>query len=356
MAAATGRRKTGSMKKPPSAPGYAALAFSAGYTALGIAWALGAPGFPWGSGDPDPDGRLSLLAGLDPGPGGWLVAAFAALAGATALALLGADGRSRVPLWFAWPIAAFLAVLVPDARLLSAMAYTPLLVFAPRLDGPIGQAGVGDAWPWPVVNQVVCLSGGLLLARAALAYRRRRQALGGPAGRDNTWTAPDSAARWGRRAVLVAVAVPLFYCATRWAWALGIPLGVSREFLELSDKDAPGMLAVGAYLGGVGALGGLLTLGLVQRWGEVFPRWMIGLRGRRVPVLLAVVPAGLVAVVVTVAGQTFIRQTLAGHFELAQWGVWLPEWFWPLWGAALGAAALAYHLRRRGEQVPGPAA
>ena len=27
-------------------------------------------------------------------------------------------------------------------------------------------------------------------------------------------------------------------------------------------------------------------LGLVQRWGEVFPRWMIGLSGRRVPIAL----------------------------------------------------------------------
>ena len=43
-------------------------------------------------------------------------------------------------------------------------------------------------------------------------------------------------------------------------------------------------------------------LGLVQRWGEVFPRWMIGLAGRRVPIALAVVPASLVSVLLIVGG------------------------------------------------------
>jgi hypothetical protein len=28
--------------------------------------------------------------------------------------------------------------------------------------------------------------------------------------------------------------------------------------------------------------------------------------------------------------------------------VHVPELFWPVWGGALGAATLAYHLRRRG--------
>ncbi len=43
-------------------------------------------------------------------------------------------------------------------------------------------------------------------------------------------------------------------------------------------------------------------LGLVHRWGEVFPRWMIGLAGRRVPIALAVVPASLVSVLLIVGG------------------------------------------------------
>ena len=43
-------------------------------------------------------------------------------------------------------------------------------------------------------------------------------------------------------------------------------------------------------------------LGLVQRWGEVFPRWMVGLAGRRVPMGLAVIPASLASVLLAVGG------------------------------------------------------
>ncbi|GAB3953797.1 hypothetical protein GCM10029976_094690 [Kribbella albertanoniae] len=35
----------------------------------------------------------------------------------------------------------------------------------------------------------------------------------------------------------------------------------------------------------------LLTIGLVRPWGEVYPRWMPRLGGRRVPIAAAVVPA-----------------------------------------------------------------
>ncbi|NUW35452.1 hypothetical protein HTZ77_29070 [Nonomuraea sp. SMC257] len=336
------------------APALLAAVWSAGYVALGAAWALGVPGFPWGAGDPDPDGALSLLAGLDPGPGGWWVAAFAALALVVSLALAGTPrpgGRTgRVAVGAAWALAAALVLAIPDSRLMMGVAYTPLLMFSGFFDGPFGQVGLADAWPWPVLNQVLCLLGGLLLARAAVAWRRRARAACAACGRDEEesgWTSRESAARWGRRAVAVAVATPLVYCMTRWAWALGIPLGVSPEFLAEGTRDTPGIWLAGAYLATFGALGGLLTLGLVQRWGEVFPRWIPGLRGRRVPPPLAVVPASFVAIIIVVAGLTYVRATVAGRFSMAEWGAWLPECFWPVWGAALGAAALAYHLRRR---------
>ena len=56
----------------------------------------------------------------------------------------------------------------------------------------------------------------------------------------------------------------------------------------------------------------LLTLGLVQRWGEVFPRWIPFLAGKRVPPALAIVPASLVSILVTTAGLMFVRLTLLG--------------------------------------------
>ena len=100
--------------------------------------------------------------------------------------------------------------------------------------------------------------------------------------------------------------------------------------------------------------GAILTLGLVQRWGEVFPRWIPRLAGRRVPPALAIVPAALVSVLVTSAGLMFLRLTLLRTMGAVfpaispeNWAALAPELLWPLWGGALAAATLAYYYRRR---------
>jgi hypothetical protein len=74
-----------------------------------------------------------------------------------------------------------------------------------------------------------------------------------------------------------------------------------------------------------------------------------------------VVPAAFVSVAVTSAGLMFVRLTLfsglgdAFPVGMADVAGWLPEMFWPVWGAALGLSTYAYWLRRRGEAplVPG---
>jgi hypothetical protein len=250
-----------------------------------------------------------------------------------------------------------LALAIPDYRVLMAVAYAPIVL----IGGPFGwPPGVDliDAFPWPVVNQFVCIGGGLLWAATAVAYGRRSRGVCGYCGRGDAgsgWTTPDSAARWGRWAVYVAVVVPTLYALTRWAWALGIPLGISEEFLR--EGQEIGLWWAGAGLATIAVGGAVLTFGLVQRWGEVFPRWIPLLRGRRVPIWLAVVPASLVSILVTDAGLMFIRMTLTGRLANIlgegvltedNWAALAPELLWPLWGAALGAATLAYYYRRRG--------
>ena len=132
----------------------------------------------------------------------------------------------------------------------------------------------------------------------------------------------------------------------RLAWAAGIPLGISADFLhEMQDS---GIVWAGAGLGTFALAGSVLTLGLIQRWGEVFPRWMAGLAGKRVPIRLATVPATLVAIFVASASLGFFSSdgffhAFTGNISLAT----LPMLLWPLWSAALGAATLAYYLRRR---------
>lgn len=80
---------------------------------------------------------------------------------------------------------------------------------------------------------------------------------------------------------------------------------------------------------------------------------MIGLAGRRVPPALAIVPASIVAVLVTIAGLMYVRLGAAGGFDRfgfdieASWTTVGPELLWPVWGTVLGAATLAYYYRRR---------
>jgi hypothetical protein len=247
-----------------------------------------------------------------------------------------------VMLTVAWAIPVTLLVLVPDYRVLVAVAYAPIFLVGAPFDWP--PVSFLEAIPWPVIHQFLCIGGAFLWAAAAEAYRRRTQGARRQAG----WTTPAAAARWGRWAVAVAVVVPCLYAATRWAWALGIPLGISDELLR--EGEAEGIWLAGAALATVAVGGALLTLGLVRPWGEVFPRWIPLLSGRRVPPALAIVPASVVSVLVTVAGLMYVRLTLTGFWagEGENWAAIAPELLWPVWGVALGAATLAYHQRRSG--------
>jgi hypothetical protein len=224
-------------------------------------------------------------------------------------------------------------------------AYAPVLI----VNAPCGWIDVdySDVFTWPLANHVFSMVGGFLVAGTVLAWQRRTREAAGR--RPLAWTTPTAAARWGRWAVYVAMAVPLLYAVTRFAWLFGIPLTVTDEFVD--ELRASGAVWAGAWLGTFATIGAVLTLGLVQRWGERFPRWILGLAGRRVPVMLAVVPAALVSAMVTSAGLGFLSNLEV--FERLGAGEWiyLPQLLWPVWGVALGAAALAYYFRRR-DPVP----
>ena len=45
----------------------------------------------------------------------------------------------------------------------------------------------------------------------------------------------------------------------------------------------------------------MLTIGLICRWGEIFPRWMPFLAGRPVPVLAAAGPGSFIAAILIVS-------------------------------------------------------
>jgi hypothetical protein len=332
----------------PDWVGYAAAGWAAAYATIALIWTVTGDGFPFGRGDPD---AMGLLRNLPAAAGAPLFAGGLLLASVMALVMAGGARPPRpyraALVGFGALVAGTLLVVIPDPAVLVLAGYAPVLL----VGAPFGWPDVdyAEVFTWPLLNQLFCIAGGFLVAGTVLAWQRRiRGACGacGRGGRPAAWTAPAAAARWGRWAVAVAIAVPLLYALTRYAWLLRIPLGVDGEFLD--DLHTDGGAWAGGWLASFGVIGAVLTLGLVRPWGERFPRWMLGMAGRRVPVPLAVVPASLVSVLVTSAGIGLLSQP-----KLYDWlgdGAWslLPQALWPVWGAALAAATLAYYLRRRG--------
>jgi hypothetical protein len=239
-----------------------------------------------------------------------------------------------------------------DATVLSALGYLPAVLLTSIFNAEV-RAKL-DVYLEPELGfQLLLLVGAVLFAAATVRWARRTASACQRCGRrhdghDPHWKTPAAAARWGRTAAIVAAVVPALYGVIRLAWAVGIPLGVTEvEMTSIRSESMLGAVGLGAFA----IVGAVLTLGLFQRWGEVFPRWMLGLAGRRVPVGLAVVPATLVAVAVLPAAVSMIPIAFAHDLiglGATTWGTAAPMLLWPLWSVALGAATFAYWLRRRG--------
>jgi hypothetical protein len=258
-------------------------------------------------------------------------------------------------------LAGVLLLLMTDLNLLVLFGYIPYVLRGLFSGAGIGQKYLKELTQWATIHQLLCLVGGFLWLAATVCYWRRSGGAclycGRRDGRE-VRQRPNQAARWGRIAVWVSMVAPVFYAFTRYAWALGFPLGMSEEHLRRGQES--GMWISGLFLANFGLVGAALTLGLVQRWGEVFPRWMIGLAGRRVPIALAAVPASLVSVLLVVGGISIwsgLDQLAARAASVAGEGVGIigqiisvigPTLLFPVWGVALAVATLGYYYRRRG--------
>ena len=198
-------------------------------------------------------------------------------------------------------LAGVLLVLMTGLDLLVKVGYLPAAIFG--LFTAEKDQDYLQAWSqWTTIHQLLCMVGGFLWLAGTVCYARRSVGACVYCGRRDGaegWTGPERAVRWGRIALYVAMVAPIFYAFTRYAWALGIPLGMSEAHLR--QGQASGTWISGTLLGNLRPGGTVLMLGLVQRWGENFPRWMIGLAGRRVPIAGGG-PASLAAVLLVVGG------------------------------------------------------
>lgn len=322
--------------------------------AAGVALAVTLLGrtLPVGAGSRDSAG--TVLHGVPAATLSPLVALLALAGAALATGMLrarpGAPARVRAATTAAAGVVAAGAVLLADASVLARLGYLPVILVRAPFDERFRDAFPAYVAPG-VVLQYVALGGAVLLGWAAVLSSRRVRGACSTCGRsprhpDQHWRTPQRAAVWGRRWAVVAAVIPALYAATRLAWVAGYPLGLERDDYDALVRD--GMLPAALGLAVFALVGSVLTLGLFQRWGEVFPRWMVGLAGRRVPVALAVVPATVVAVAIVPASIALLAVAPAQlGTSAAGWAALGPMLLWPLWGPALGAATYAYHLRRR---------
>jgi hypothetical protein len=332
---------------------YAAVAWSLVYAALGLYWAVSGHGFPYAPGLEDSVtgpvvGRFGPVVA-------WIVVITAGLPAATVgtAMLHGVRGLRTVLITAGALLAGVLLLLMTDINLLVLLGYIPYGIVKLLTGAEFGQVYLNALTRWTVVHQLLCLIGGFLWLAATVSYARRSGdacLYCGRRDRPEGWTSPNKAARWGRTAVYVSMVVPVFYALTRYAWALGIPLGISDEVLRLGQES--GIWTSGLFLATFGLVGAVLTLGLVQRWGEVFPSWLIGLAGRRVPLALAVVPASIVSVLLMVGGITiwsgYARMADAAVASGQEIGIVVgPTALLPVWAVSLAVATLGYYYRRR---------
>jgi hypothetical protein len=191
-----------------------------------------------------------------------------------------------------------------------------------------------------------------------------------PAGRIRAaWAAAHVPAagvsRWAR---IAALAIPLTVLPSS-LWRIAVctfhaPILRGDPGPALGGSGRPGM-PLGVYvvlLSIVSELLAFTAVGLVSSWGEVFPGWIPVLRGRRVPVPFAVVPAAVGATVLTLlwswaAVSLSLGLRLDGRPSLADSPLGFGDWrglvavaaYAPLllWGPLLGAVTISYWRRRR---------
>lgn len=333
---ALNRNSASLFKQWPIWIGYGALLWSLLYGFFHLYWLFGGEGYPFVY-DIN-TGPLSAMINYLPAQIGGFVFVVVCLLGIGISIAMQRPQSNMLPHWlllgYAWIFAGTLLLFVPDASLIMIIAYAFLLQFD---------------FNWLMLNQIICIVGALSWGFAALVYQRRVRNACDYCGRTE---AHESffLTRYRKWITIIAVLAPLPYAISRFVWAFWI----DPQFAQVNPMGQITALVFGLICIG----GSILTLGLIQRWGEVFPRWLPLPGNKRVPIMLAVLPASLIAIAITAAGVVFTSAFLGVTLHLIPadgvifsqiWSTVGPMVFWIPWGVALGLATIAYYYHRRGQ-------
>ncbi|MFF4420870.1 hypothetical protein ACFY04_08785 [Streptomyces sp. NPDC001549] len=208
-------------------------------------------------------------------------------------------------------------------------------------------------------NKALAAVGAVLLAATA---RSDRLPAGPAAG------APSAAPQRLRLAAWAGTLAFVPYAAMKLVWASGGTFAgiTGEEMLAVSERNGASGVFLTLESWGLdptallAALGVFLLWGLVRPWGQVFPRWTLFLRGRRVPRWLPLAPAllgaatlapyGVVGVGYLVLATTGVVTMRRGDFHSSGDALlvgWIGMAAFAVYGIALTIAARSYWLRTR---------
>ena len=266
---------------------------------------------------------------------GWWGVALCGAAAALAGAMLRPGRRAAVP------------VLIGAGVVALALIAASVMLVLDLVGNVFPGMGI-NRYPLGAVSRVACASGGVLLALAARSFRQRSGIrLRGLDRLQTAMTPLERTPRWA----YVAAYVSMAGCLTR----IGAQAAVGFDESPLSGIAFEGCFVLA---------GTLLPLALVHSWGLVWPRWVVGLAGRRVPRRLVLWPgAGVSVMIVTYFGVMLgqmVVERLHGRnpfppddrMDLPETFFWVAVPAYLVWGAALGVAAIAYHRRTHSRGGP----
>jgi len=210
--------------------------------------------------------------------------------------------------------------------------------------------GMGiDRYPVGAASRVACVTSGVLLGLAARSFRQQAGIAIPAVDRLKTLLTPlDRTPCWA----YVAAYVSMGGCLTRVA---------AQAVVGFDDSPLSGIAFEGCFV----LAGTLLPLALVHSWGMVWPRWVVGLAGRRVPRRLVLWSGAGVSVMIVFYFGVMLGQMVAerlhgrnpfppdARMDLPEAFFWVAVPAYVVWGAALAVATLSYHRRTRSHEGSG---
>ncbi|MEU9234522.1 hypothetical protein [Streptomyces subrutilus] len=309
---------------------WATMLWAVLYAGFGLACALSGTSLLYPGGD-------SGASGL-----GWAVMAVGALSALVsgAVVLYGLRPAIRVLLWVACGLAGVTA-------------------FSLLMDAITLMLGQGVDSKASAANKALAAVGAVLLAATARSDRR-------PAG--TAVRTPSAAPQLVQLAAWAGTLAFVPYAAMKLVWASGGTFAgiTGEEMLAVSERNGASGIFLTLESWGLdptallAVLGVFLLWGLVRPWGQVFPRWTLFLRGRRVPRWLPLAPALLGAATLApygVVGAGYLTLATAGAVTMRRGDFhssgdallvgWIGMVAFAAYGIALTIAALSYWLRTR---------